>query len=191
MPNPRNYNAGSVIYFEGEKPDYIYVLKSGKVVLDYISVFDGMEQKDQLKPGEFFGVKSVLGNFPREETATAVQASTVLLLSVQEFEKLASAKFQITMSMLKSFSTQLRELGKKVRKYLSDGSLEQKDVELYKIGNYYLKNKKLDKAMYIFTKYLEYYPSGQYASEAKERLDSARKGIALNVDAASEKKKPT
>ena len=59
----RRYKSGSIIYFEGDKSESIYILKQGRVILTSKKVEKGemVETKDIIKPGEFFGVKSSLG----------------------------------------------------------------------------------------------------------------------------------
>ena len=64
---PRTYKSGSIIYFEGDKSEYIYVLKHGRVVLTSIKPESGEEVKEEVRQGEFFGVKSALGRYPRRD----------------------------------------------------------------------------------------------------------------------------
>ena len=63
------YKANSIIYFLGDMGDKVYILNSGKVSLNYEDIETGQEIHDLVKTGEFFGVKSALGRFFREETA--------------------------------------------------------------------------------------------------------------------------
>jgi TolA-binding protein len=182
MPVARKYNPGSVIYFEKEMSDKVYIIKSGKVVLRYKSIENNYEERaETLKPGEFFGVKSALGSFPREETATAVASTDVLVLSLSEFENLAAKNLKVLMKLLQVFSNQLRVIHKQVRNYITNDDSGKADVELYKIGDFYLKNKKFDQAVYVLLKYIELYPEGEFASEAREKAKQAQKGIAISA----------
>ena len=90
----RSYKTGSVIYFLGDVGDSIYVLKSGIVSLLYHSIETGEEARDNIKTGEFFGVKSALSKRPREETALVVKDATALVLSNEEFENLITRNVQ-------------------------------------------------------------------------------------------------
>jgi len=38
---PRSYKSGSIIYFENDKSEYIYILKSGRVILTYTKIDTG------------------------------------------------------------------------------------------------------------------------------------------------------
>ena len=110
MPKLISYTKGSLIYFENDKDDRIFVLQKGMVVLTSSDVETGEPVVEYAREGEFFGVKSAFGRFPREETATVVVDSQVIAMSVAEFEQLFSSNKQIIMKMLRVFSNQLRIL---------------------------------------------------------------------------------
>ena len=61
MPKPAQYRSGSLIYFQGDPADKIFILQTGKVSLVYQDMETGADVKDSVQPGEFFGVKSALG----------------------------------------------------------------------------------------------------------------------------------
>lgn len=176
MPITRKYPAGSIIYFEGDNSTSIYVLKNGKVYLSYVND-EGEEVTEAVKNGEFFGVKSALARLKREETAQTIEDSLVLVMSQEEFETIAMKNHRLVMKMLKVFSNQLRRLGKKVNKHLEQGESSDPSVELFRIGDYYLRNKRFDNAMYAFSKYIEHFPNGQLVQKAKERITLAQRGI--------------
>lgn len=110
MPKLVQYTKGSIIYFEGDKDERIFILNKGAVSLSSESVETKESLKERINSGEFFGVKSALGRFPREETATAVVESTMLSFTVSEFEKTFSTNKSVMMKMLRVFSRQLRDV---------------------------------------------------------------------------------
>ena len=114
------YTKGSIAYFEGDQDDRIFILQKGLIILTSIDQETGHTSTEQVKPGEFFGVKSALGHFPREETASILAESTVVCLSIQEFEKLFSENKQLIMKMLRVFSNQLRQIHKKTESILNN-----------------------------------------------------------------------
>ena len=173
-PKAVQYKSNSIIYFKGDNSERIYILKSGKVSLKTNDIETGQEIQDMIQTGEFFGVKSALGKYPREETAIVLQPSNVLVFSVPEFEQLAMQNTRIIMKMLKVFSNQLRRIHKKVQNLVAAEAQGVKpETGLYKIGEYYLKVKKYSEAVYAFRRYLTYYPSGQYAGEVMRQLEHA------------------
>jgi TolA-binding protein len=174
----RSYKTGSVIYFLGDVGDNVYILKSGVVSLVYHSIETGGEVRDNIKTGEFFGVKSALSKRPREETALVVKDATALVLTNEEFEHLIIKNVQIITNFLRVFSNQLRKLGKMVRGFLEQDAAGDNEAELFKIGEYYLKNHKYNQAQYVYTTYLKHYRSGIYSSQAEERLVGIKDALA-------------
>ncbi len=173
----RTYKSGSIIYFHGDVGDSIYVLKSGAVSLIYHSIETNEEVRETIQSGEFFGVKSSLAKRPREETALVVKPSQVLVLSAEEFEKLVTRNVKIINNFLRVFSNQLRRVGKLVHSFLDSSEVGDNQAELFKIGEYYLKNHKYQQAQYVYGTYLKHYPSGNYAGQCKERLESVKNAL--------------
>ena len=172
----RVYKNGSIIYFEGDKSEFVYILKSGGVTLTSVKVESGEEAKDAVRMGEFFGVKSAVGRYAREETAQTVGDTVVLLLPLAEFEKLAFKNISLVKKMLKVFSNQLRRMGKTVREVLGEGETLNPDQELFRIGEYYFKNSMVKEAEYTFKRIMEHYPDSTYASAAMDRIKAIANG---------------
>ena len=173
MPKAGMYRANSVIYFQGDLSDKIYILQSGTVSLNYTDIENGKEIHEIIEKGEFFGVKSALGKYPREENAVVLKDTQVLVLTVPEFEVLAQANTRIIMKMLKVFSNQLRRVHKMVETLLEKSEAESPEVGLFSAGGYYLKNRQYSQAKYIFSRYLTYYPAGRLAEQASRYLEMA------------------
>lgn len=176
MPKPFQYRAGSLIYYQGDTADKIFILQNGKVSLVYKDIETGEDVKDQVQPGEFFGVKSALGSFPREENAFALSETTVMAFTVPEFEALAAQNIRIIIKMLKVLSTQMRKIHRQVSSLMEKEEVKP-DEGLYNVGEYYLKNKKYSHAKYVFSQYLTYYPSGKNALQATKNLMLAENSI--------------
>jgi TolA-binding protein len=172
-PKAVQYRSNSIIYFKGDQSDRIFLLNSGKVSLSYVDVETGQELRDLIKMGEFFGVKSALGHYMREETAVVLQDAAVMVFSVPEFEALASKNTRIIMKMLKVFSTQLRRIHRQVQTIMVKDEAVNPETGLYNIGEFYLKNKRYGQALHAYKRYLTYYPSGAYASDAANKLQQS------------------
>ena len=164
------YQAKSIIYFEGDVSEKIYILQSGKLCLNYIDIETGQENREMVKTGEFFGVKSAMGRYPREETVDVLTASTVVVFSVPEFENLFQNNIRISMQMLKVFSNQLRRIHRNVKNLLAYDEQTDPEKGLFNIGEYYYKNKRYKQALYAFRRYLTYYPTGIYQSQATQYI---------------------
>jgi TolA-binding protein len=173
VPKPIQYRANSIIYFKGDASDKVFILNSGKVSLNYIDIETGQDVHDLIKMGEFFGVKSALGRYPREENAVVLQDANVMAFSVPEFELLAAKNTRIITKMLKVFSNQLRRIHRQVQNLLVSNEQVNPETGLYQIGEYYLKNKKYGQALYAYKRYLVYYPSGAYAADVSRKIVTA------------------
>jgi CRP-like cAMP-binding protein len=181
MPKPLQYRSGSVIYFQGDAAEKIFILQKGAVNLVYQDIETGQDAHDLVQPGEFFGVKSSLGRYPREENAVALSDTTIMAFSVGEFETLAMANTRIIMKMLKVFSNQMRRSHKQVSSLMEKEEVNP-DAGLFNVGEYYLKNKRFSQAKYVYSRYLTYYPSGKNAAQAAKSLETAEISLARYGD---------
>jgi TolA-binding protein len=177
MPKVGNYRANSVIYFQGDVvSDKVFVLQQGKVSLNYTDIETAKDIRETIQTGEFFGVKSALGKYPREENAVVLSDAQVLIFTVPEFEVFAQAQTRIIMKMLKVFSTQLRRVHKQVDNLLEKTEAESPEAGLFKAGEYYLKARQYSQAKYTFSRYLTYYPAGRLAEQASRYLEMSESG---------------
>jgi TolA-binding protein len=176
-PKAVQYRANSIIYFKGDQSERIFLLNSGKVSLNYVDIETGQEVRDLIKVGEFFGVKSALGRYMREETAIVLQDAAAMVFSVPEFELLASKNTRIITKMLKVFSNQLRRIHRQVQNLMVSDEQVNPETGLYKIGEYYMKNKRYGQALHAYKRYLVYYPSGAFASEVTNKVQQAEEFV--------------
>ncbi|GMO51184.1 MAG: hypothetical protein Pg6C_15760 [Treponemataceae bacterium] len=126
MPRAVQYQKGSIIYFVDDKDERVFILQKGVVTLTYVDIETGEEQIDRVKEGEFFGVKSAFGHFPREETATTGTDALAIVMTVDEFETVFTANRALIMKMFRVFSKQLRAIHRKIESILkSTASVDQ------------------------------------------------------------------
>ena len=176
MPKPVQYKAGSLIYRNGEEIDKIFILQSGKVSLVSADIETGSDTKDPISPGEFFGVKSAFGRYPSEENAIVTADSTIIVLTVPEFEAMAMSNTRIVFKMLKVFSSQLRRVHTQISRLMETEAVKP-DEGLYSIGEKFLKLKRFSHAAYAFKRYLTIYPNGKKVMLAKKNLELAETGV--------------
>lgn len=177
MPRMINYKPNSIIYFTNDKADSVFLLKEGKVSLVYNDILSGEQVSDSINNGEFFGVKSGLVKFPREETAKVLVNSTVIEFTSNEFEALITNNTNIIIKMLRSFSNQLRRVGKQVQSFVSDKMSSDPSADFFQIGTYYLRNKKYRQAISVYKRFLIYYQEGALADHARKRLAIAEEAL--------------
>ena len=75
-----SYRAGQKIFEQGDEPSYIYIIKSGRVKLSVSE--DGTDlELVVFEQGRCFGEASVIGVQPHGATATAMEATELIVLS--------------------------------------------------------------------------------------------------------------
>lgn len=158
MPKAMQYTKGSIIYFEGDRDDRIFIMQQGAVLLSSTDIETGQPVAEQVKSGEFFGVKSAFGHFGREETATALVPTIAVALSVQEFEILFSQNKQLIMKMLRVFSNQLRQIHRKTESILNNVSVDQQSGMLSVAKSFY-DDEQYRSACDVYLKFLTRYPT--------------------------------
>ncbi|MGN0739394.1 MAG: Crp/Fnr family transcriptional regulator [Treponema sp.] len=159
MPKVVQYAKGSIIYFAGDIDDRIYILQKGLVILTSTDIETGSPVTEQVKNGEFFGVKSSMGHFPREETATALQESVVVTMSLREFEVIFSSNKDVILKMLRVFSGQLRQIHKKTESMLKN-KLETNQADgMFSVAKSFYKDEQYRACCDVCIKYLTNYPT--------------------------------
>ena len=157
MPKAMQYTKGSVTYFEGDHDDRVFIMQAGAVVLQSTDIETGAPVIEQVKSGEFFGVKSAFGHFGREETATALVPTIAVALTVQEFEVLFSNNKQLIMKMLRVFSNQLRQIHRKTESILNNVAADQQSGMLSVAKSFY-DDEQYRSAADVYLKFLTRYP---------------------------------
>ncbi|MDR3160978.1 MAG: tetratricopeptide repeat protein [Spirochaetaceae bacterium] len=173
MPKTLHYRSGSVIYVRGDEAEKVFLLKSGTVNLSYQDIETNEHIHDLVQTGEFFGVKSALGRYLREENAMALQDPVLMVFTVPEFEAMIMANTRIIMKMLRVFSTQLRRIHRQLSRMMETKEPQNPELGLFGLGKYYFENKYFDRATYVFERYLSAYPAGSSAAQAAEYLRKA------------------
>ncbi|OHD53210.1 MAG: hypothetical protein A2014_12010 [Spirochaetes bacterium GWF1_49_6] len=177
MPIERKYSQGSIIYFEHEEGDEIYILKSGRLDINYLEPQSGEKITKTLNQGEFLGLKSAVINHTRDEMAEAITDCNCVVFKTKEFEDFVAKKVDLLKRLLQVLSNQLRNLGYKVNNYLGNNVLEPPNIGLFKIGEYYLTTKKYRQAKTVYERYIKAYPETNLIEEAQYRIKLAEEAI--------------
>ena len=165
-----SYTKGSIIYFEGDVDDRVFILQKGHVVVTTTDVETKMQTSEQIRQGEFFGVKSAIGHFPREETVMTLDEATCISMTSQEFEKLFSGNKQLIMKMLKVFSNQLRQIHKKTESVLNKHENINQMDGLFAVAKAFYNDEKWQSCEDVCKTYLKLYPSEANNKTLKEIL---------------------
>ena len=95
----RAYPRNSVILFEDDPGDALYVVANGQVKVVLIGE-DGREViLSVMGPGEFFGEMSLLDDEPRSAHVIAMEDSSLAVLRREDFEGLLTSSPQIALAL--------------------------------------------------------------------------------------------
>lgn len=192
MPKVVQYTKGSIIYFDGEVDDRIYILQKGLVILTSADIETGAPVTEQVKNGEFFGVKSSMGHFPREETATALQDSVVVTMTLREFEVIFSGNKDVILKMLKVFSGQLRQIHKKTESMLKNKMETNQADGMFSVAKSFYKDEQYRACCDVCIKYLSNYPTApDKEAVAKIYADAKLRAEKLKQRQARTAQRPT
>src|SRR5262245_51023294 len=118
----REYPRNSVILFEDDPGDALYIVSSGQVKVVLIGE-DGREViLSVLGDGDFFGEMSLIDDEPRSAHVIAMKDSHLLVLRREDFQGLLMQTPAIALAMLRELTRRLRRVDEKV------GSLVLLDV---------------------------------------------------------------
>jgi TolA-binding protein len=67
----------------------------------------------------------------------------------------------------------LRRIHKQVQNLIFSEEAVKPEQGLYRVGEYYMKNKRYSQAIYAYQRYLTYYPSGSYAADVTQKIETA------------------
>lgn len=105
----RFYPKGTVLFFEGDKGEALFVIRQGRIKISKASV-DGREQiLHILKDGDIFAEVILFDQGPYPATAEAVEDSTCWLLRSTDMGKLLQSQPLLAVTLLKIMSRRLRQ----------------------------------------------------------------------------------
>lgn len=173
MPKAMLYTKGSIIYFEGDHDERIFIMQKGTVLLSSTDFESGQPIVEQIKSGEFFGVKSALGHFAREETATVLVPTVAVALTIAEFENLFCNNQQLILKMLRVFSNQLRQIHRKTESILNNVQEDQQSGMLA-VAKSFFDNEQYRSCCDIYLKFLKRYPETPKKEEIAKLYSEAK-----------------
>ncbi|MCG8572391.1 MAG: cyclic nucleotide-binding domain-containing protein [Spirochaetes bacterium] len=188
--NVINFTRNAYITIEGKATDNcFYIIRSGNVSITKEAYANEVET---LKPGDFFSVVSAMSNHSHIETAIALSDVSAISVHSEQFPLLIQKNNPVAMKIILSFSRKLRELDKELTELtLKSVSAPYEDVvNLFDIGEFYLRQKQYNQAFYAFYRFVQYCPNNELVINAKEYLaDLKEKAKAVYLDDKAEFKR--
>lgn len=114
LARERAYPKGSVILFEDDPGDALYVVVTGSVKVVLIGE-DGREViLSVLKEGEFFGEMALIDDEPRSAHVIAMEDANLLVLRREDFQQRLREAPGMAAGLLRALSRRLREADSKI-----------------------------------------------------------------------------
>lgn len=102
-----DYPAGHLLFNQGDPPDYLYLVRRGKV-----RVVAGGQELSRLGPGECIGEMGVLAGIERTATIEMMEACQLLRFDGDDFLALLDTYPEIQRALIKSLVNRLAQSGK-------------------------------------------------------------------------------
>ena len=170
-----NYLANSFIIVEGKKNSTnFYIILKGKVKVAKENPVLSSDPYSVLGPGDFFGVVSCMSAHARIESAVALENVSLISVEREKFGLLIQKNPAVAMKIIRFFSRQLRDFDQAITNLTFKNVVEEDPSHLFSIGEYYVKKRVLNHAVYAFQKYLQYRPDGENRDQAIQRLQSLK-----------------
>ena len=113
----RDFEAGAVLYQEGDEAKEVYVVHSGRV--DVTTTVRGLSTVlQQAGPGAVFGENALIVGRRRAATATATEPSQILVIHGRTFEKMAQSNSEIAVRLLRKLARRLDRSHREIRTML-------------------------------------------------------------------------
>ena len=106
-------NPDEVLFAEGDESACMYVITQGRIrITKHIG---GKERMlTELGAGEFLGEMSILNHEPRSATGRAIELTTVLPYTAEDFEELIATRPAIAVRIIRRLALRLKETNDKL-----------------------------------------------------------------------------
>ena len=134
---PSFFRKKSIVYHQEDSPEYVYIVKSGRVrVTSYQP--DGAEKQIYIaEKGAMFGESSIIGRRPQTDTAIAIVDSFIYCIPIGKVEKVMSTDWELTQRIIQLICRKNHILFKQVLELSFAQSLQRVAKILLNIGKQY------------------------------------------------------
>lgn len=181
-----SFAQNSYIVVEGKQnADRFFIIRNGKVELSKEVEIVAEEEGNILGPGDFFGVVSSMSSHSHIETAKALTDVTLISVRREQFSQLIQINAPVAMKIILQFSKRVRYLDEALTRLTLKSTANAGPSHLFKVAEYYTRQKQYNQAFYAYHKYAKYCPQGENAGLARERMMKIApyvKGITLDFN---------
>ena len=105
---------GEFIYMPGDRADFVYILRQGRVKLSVLSESGKEVAIDIIQPGEIFGEFALVDEAPRSNMAQALDDMLMWVFSKDQFTRLLTSHPQLALSYIRLVGDRRRRMEKKL-----------------------------------------------------------------------------
>jgi CRP/FNR family transcriptional regulator, cyclic AMP receptor protein len=105
---------GEFIYMPGDRADFVYILRQGRVKLSVLSESGKEIAIDIIQPGEIFGEFALVDESPRSNMTQALDDVLMWVFAKREFTELLSSQPKLALSYIRLVGDRRRRMEKKL-----------------------------------------------------------------------------
>ena len=106
---------GQVIFREGAKSDFAFIIENGKFEVSRKKLSGKIEVLDILDKNAIFGEMGIIDGHPRLATVTALENGKVTLFSIEDMNNMCRRNPRALLPIIKTLSERLRRYTKRER----------------------------------------------------------------------------
>jgi CRP/FNR family transcriptional regulator/CRP/FNR family cyclic AMP-dependent transcriptional regulator len=114
---------GQVVFQEGSRSDFAFIIENGQVEVSRRRKDGNVEVLDILGQNEIFGEMGMVDGGPRTATITALENSKVTMISREDLNLMTRKDPKAWFPIVKAMSARLRRSTTKEKKYLRNAGL--------------------------------------------------------------------
>lgn len=166
-----SFKKDSYIVVEGKQnADRFFIIREGRVrIFKEVEVVEE-EGGNVLGPGDFFGVVATMSSHSHIETAQALSDVTLISVQKEQYGQLIQSNTPVAMKIILQFSRRMRYLDEALTRLTLKNNADNDPSHLFKVAEYYVRQNQYNQAYYAYNRYVNYCPTGQNVSLAKERM---------------------
>jgi CRP/FNR family transcriptional regulator, cyclic AMP receptor protein len=111
---PRSFEAGHVVFREGDQGDTAYVIRSGKVRVTRQHSSGRTITLVELRPGQIFGELAMFDHETRSATVEAIERTSALALLARDLKRVLQRDPAIALKLLGAFAGRLRAANERI-----------------------------------------------------------------------------
>ena len=109
METTKTFVKEEIIFQQGERSKYAYIIESGKVGIYKENKYGKKSLIGILKKSDLFGEMGLIDKYPRSATAIAIEKSKLTLVDESRFSFLCEHNPKFIVTLIKTLSSRLRD----------------------------------------------------------------------------------